>query len=365
LSYLPSLFQPILVYNRVRLLFVRKKMTSFPGVYSKSIEYRNHKENDINELVHIWNKCFPKHQTDVLHFKNKVRTSAWYDPEGQFVATKGGKIIGFVLASPRRFHPGKVFRQKTGYVESIGVDPQERRSGIGSTLLSMAMRYLRKKNCRIVKTDHFPLESDDEIKMIRAGSFQFLKQFEFELFCLSHLLTLIPENWDNSIADRLINRARERIMIRQACSEDKQLLENTLKLWNQPWPNYDDTMGRQNNLNNHIGSYIIALQDKRILGYCRAILQEDIDSYDEHEWIWDAATTQPRGYLGSLYVDNHFRHLGLGAMLTAKAFNILFERGSKKIQTFTEQKALQIRILRWGMKLDGYVLSMARKNEII
>lgn len=361
LSYLPRLFQPILVYNRVRLFFVRKKMTSFPGVYSKSIEYRNLKEKDIDELVHLWNQCFPKHQTDVLHFKNKICTSAWYDPESKFFATKGGKIIGFVLASPRRFHSGKAFRQKIGYVESIGVDSEERRSGVGSALLSMAMQYLRQKNCRIVKISHFPLESDDEIKMIGSGSFQFLKQFEFELSCLSRLLTLIPENWDNSIADRLVDRVREKqIIVRQACSEDRQLLENALKSWNQPWPNYDDTM--QNNLNNYIGTYIIAHQNKRIIGYCRAILQEDIDSYDEHEWIWDAATVQPRGYLGSLYVDSHFRHLGLGAMLLAKSFNILFERGSEEIRTFTDQRALQIRVLRWGMKPDGCVLSMARKN---
>jgi ribosomal protein S18 acetylase RimI-like enzyme len=107
-------------------------------------------------------------------------------------------------------------------------------------------------------------------------------------------------------------------------------------------------------------AYCFVVRNGRILGYCRTMLQQEVSSYDEYEWIWDASISKSRGSVGFLYVDPEYRSLGLGAALIAKAFDLLFERGCREIWGHTPVTALQARYRRWGSKRVGGVVVVSK-----
>ena len=107
-------------------------------------------------------------------------------------------------------------------------------------------------------------------------------------------------------------------------------------------------------------TYVISVQNGHLLGYCRAISQSQVSSYDEYDWIWDASVARGRGSVGFLYVDPEHRSQGLGAALAAKAGDILFEHGCKEVCGHTPIPALQEMCCRWGLEKVGGVVTMSR-----
>lgn len=72
-----------------------------------------------------------------------------FEPEGCFVATLDGRIVGTAttITYARRF----------GWVGMVIVHPEQRRGGIGTALLNHSIEYLRARDLRCIKLDATPM----------------------------------------------------------------------------------------------------------------------------------------------------------------------------------------------------------------
>ena len=103
-----------------------------------------HKE----EWLALNNKIFEKHPDQgnwgMADLENRMAES-WFDPAGFFIALNNKKIIGFCWM---KIHHDFVNRDPIGEIYVIGVDPENKQTGLGKALASTGLNYLTSKSLK-------------------------------------------------------------------------------------------------------------------------------------------------------------------------------------------------------------------------
>ena len=111
------------------------------------IELREFGRSDIPEMVAI-QQAITKKKVSRTWIRMLERHLEGTQGLG-FVATKGGKVVGFALGEVK----GEGFGlSQSGWIEVVGVDPQDMGEGIGKALLEELFKAFRRKKIKNVYT---------------------------------------------------------------------------------------------------------------------------------------------------------------------------------------------------------------------
>lgn len=96
-------------------------------------------ELDIEDIAAIDEKLGGRYRPEV--WEKRVFYYLRRDPEGSFVATARGSIVGFMLGEVRSGEFG--MEEPTGWVEVLGVDPGFQGGGVGRRLAAAMLDHFR------------------------------------------------------------------------------------------------------------------------------------------------------------------------------------------------------------------------------
>jgi ribosomal protein S18 acetylase RimI-like enzyme len=105
-------------------------------------------ELDIEDIAGIDEKLGGRYRSDV--WEKRVFYYLRRDPEGSFVATSRGKVVGFMLGEVRSGEFG--MEEPTGWVEVLGVDPGFQGGGVGRRLAAAMLDHFRAQGAHRVRT---------------------------------------------------------------------------------------------------------------------------------------------------------------------------------------------------------------------
>lgn len=105
-------------------------------------------ELDIEEIAAIDEKLGGRYRPEV--WEKRIFYYLRRDPEGSFVATAGGRVVGFMLGEVRSGEFG--MEEPTGWVEVLGVDPGFRGRSVGRRLATAMLAHFRAQGAHRVRT---------------------------------------------------------------------------------------------------------------------------------------------------------------------------------------------------------------------
>lgn len=105
-------------------------------------------ELDIEEIAAIDEKIGGRYRPEV--WEKRLFYYLRRDPEGSFVATAEGKVVGFMLGEVRSGEFG--MEEPTGWVEVLGVDPGYQGRSAGRRLAEAMLAHFRAQGAQRVRT---------------------------------------------------------------------------------------------------------------------------------------------------------------------------------------------------------------------
>jgi ribosomal-protein-alanine N-acetyltransferase len=108
--------------------------------FTAKVPIRPARREDLQEVLRVEYKCFkdPYPMDLLIHLQET-------NPLSFLVAEVGGSVIGYII--------GTVRWMNVGHVLAIGVDPQHRRKGVGTTLMERLIDYFRKRGVSKVRLE--------------------------------------------------------------------------------------------------------------------------------------------------------------------------------------------------------------------
>jgi mycothiol synthase len=115
------------------------------------VTIRRYTPADADEVIAVNARAFAHHPEqgamDRGDFDRRT-ASAWFDPDGLFVAERDGRIIGFHWTKVE--DPSTGSGQAVGEVYVVGIDPEAQGGGLGSALTARGLRHLYEQGLGIV-----------------------------------------------------------------------------------------------------------------------------------------------------------------------------------------------------------------------
>ena len=109
-----------------------------------AIKYRSYLPGDEQQIVHLWNRSLAKDPITPLRFRKLVLLDPNFDPQGMRLAVCDDQIVGCLYVVRRKLPMiGTELETDRGWIPFFFVDPQYRRRGIASQLLTDAVTFLR------------------------------------------------------------------------------------------------------------------------------------------------------------------------------------------------------------------------------
>ncbi|HEV8630003.1 MAG TPA: GNAT family N-acetyltransferase [Thermoanaerobaculia bacterium] len=118
------------------------------GDQTSEVRIRPVEELDIEDIAAIDEKIGGRYRPEV--WEKRLFYYLRRDPEGSFVATAGGKVVGFMLGEMRAGEFG--MEEPTGWVEVLGVDPGFQGRTVGRQLASAMLDRFRAQGAHRVQT---------------------------------------------------------------------------------------------------------------------------------------------------------------------------------------------------------------------
>ncbi len=105
-------------------------------------------ELDISSIVRIDEKVSGKYRPE--EWERRIAYYLRRDPESSQAAEVKGRVVGFMLGEVRSGEFG--LEEPTGWIEVLGVDPAERKRGLGRLLAEAMTAHFKAKGARTVRT---------------------------------------------------------------------------------------------------------------------------------------------------------------------------------------------------------------------
>jgi ribosomal protein S18 acetylase RimI-like enzyme len=112
------------------------------------VQIRSIEELDIEQIAAIDEKIGGRYRPEV--WERRLFYYLRRDPEGSFVATVDGALVGFMLGEVRSGEFG--LEEATGWVEVLGVDPGYQGRAIGRQLAAAMLAHFRALGVQRVRT---------------------------------------------------------------------------------------------------------------------------------------------------------------------------------------------------------------------
>lgn len=115
------------------------------------MEIRNYNQSYEKEVIDLWNKTLTADPITYHKFRRQALFDENFDSELCFVALENEQVVGFLLATKRKFpYLERGLEPTRGWINVMFVDQEHRRKGIGSALVKHAEKKLKSMGAETV-----------------------------------------------------------------------------------------------------------------------------------------------------------------------------------------------------------------------